>query len=338
MKIQEVLTKTTQFFKEKKIESARLDAELLISKALGLRRIDLYMKFEQALKEEEVVQCREFVRRRAAGEPVAYILNEKGFFGLDFFVDKRVLIPRPESEMLVELSLDYLQTRRPKARKANKSAGFTIADRAAPETRAEVLATAQALAAGLVDVDSGMPVMLAPVTISDVPEVFHIMDLGCGSGCLALAMLSQRYDVRATLVDRSPLALEVAKLNAEKIGLFERCEWFEGRVQDLTLETGVDVILANPPYIRKGDPALQRSVEVFEPALALFGGDSGMEEIEQWLPQCRQWLKVGGLLVMEIGADQAAVTLAEFQKNNFVECEIKKDLAGLDRVVMGRKG
>ncbi len=327
MKIQEVLTKTTQFFKEKKIETARLDAELLISKALGIRRIDLYMKFEQPLKDTEVTQCREFVRRRAAGEPVAYILNEKGFFGLDFFVDKRVLIPRPESELLVETALDYLQSLRPKARKLNKSA-----------TNQDV-AVAQALLTQGTDVEAGATTTLPPVASEPSPvEEFHIMDLGCGSGCLALATIVQRPDARATLVDRSELALEVAKLNAEKLGVAERCEWRRGRVQELSFDGDVDVILANPPYIRKGDPLLEKNVEVFEPSLALFGGESGMDEIEQWLPQAYAWLKPGGLLAMEIGADQGAATLAEFQKNNFIDCELKKDLAGLDRVVTGRKG
>lgn len=327
MKIQEVLTKTTQFFKEKKIESARLDAELLIAKALGIRRIDLYMKFDQPLKEDEVVQCREFVRRRAAGEPVAYILNEKGFYGLDFFVDRRVLIPRPESELLVEIALDELQRRRPKARRANRSA------------TAEDVAAAQALLAQSTGVDSGLLATSPPAAVDDIPELFHIMDLGCGSGCLALAVLAQRPDARATLVDRSDLALEVARLNAEKLGLTERCEWRPGRVQELALDdAGADVILANPPYIRRGDPLLEKNVETFEPALALFGGDSGMEEIEQWLPRAYAWLKPGGLLAMEIGADQGERTLQEFRKNHFTDCELKKDLAGLDRVVVGRKG
>lgn len=109
MKIQEVLDKTTKFFRDKSIESARLDAELLISSALGLRRIDLYLKFDQPLREEELEKCRGLVKRRTQGEPVAYILRRKEFFGFDFLVDSRVLIPRPETETLVELALDILK-------------------------------------------------------------------------------------------------------------------------------------------------------------------------------------------------------------------------------------
>lgn len=326
MKIQEVLTKTTQFFKEKKIETARLDAELLIAKALGLRRIDLYMKFEQPLKEPEVVQCREYVRRRAAGEPVAYILNEKGFFGLDFFVDRRVLIPRPESEMLVEAALDELQNRRPQARKANRSAS------------AEDLAAAQAVMAQAIDVDTGAQATLPPAPVGEAPEDFRIIDLGCGSGCLALSILSRRPDTHATLVDLSPETLAVARMNAERLQVADRCEWNQGRVQDLDVIETADVIVANPPYIRPGDPALDKNVEAFEPAQALFGGTTGMEQIEQWLPVAHRALKPGGLLVMEIGADQGARTLAEFEKNHFVECRIRKDLSGHDRMVTGRKG
>lgn len=109
MKIQEVLDKTTKFFREKAIDSARLDAELLLSSALGIRRIDLYLKFDQPLAEAELEKCRTLVKRRSQGEPVAYILGHKEFFGFDFVVDANVLIPRPETETLVEIALEFLQ-------------------------------------------------------------------------------------------------------------------------------------------------------------------------------------------------------------------------------------
>lgn len=109
MKIQEVLEKTTTFFKSKKMDSPRLDAELLISASLGIKRIDLYLKFDQPLKEAELEKCRDYVRRRSQGEPVAYILNQKHFYGFEFFVDQRVLIPRPETELLVERAFDEIK-------------------------------------------------------------------------------------------------------------------------------------------------------------------------------------------------------------------------------------
>jgi len=107
MNIKEVLDRTAGFFREKKMDSPRLDAELLISRGLGLRRIDLYLKFEQPLKEEELQKLREMVKRRSQGEPVAYILGEKDFFGESFIVNSDVLIPRPETETLVETALDW---------------------------------------------------------------------------------------------------------------------------------------------------------------------------------------------------------------------------------------
>lgn len=109
MNVKEVLDKTTQFFRSKSIDSPRLDSELLISSALGLNRIDLYIKFEQPLREDEVQRCRDYVKRRAQGEPVAYILGRKDFFGNSFFVDSNVLIPRPETEIIVEETLSYLK-------------------------------------------------------------------------------------------------------------------------------------------------------------------------------------------------------------------------------------
>jgi release factor glutamine methyltransferase len=110
-KIKEIVDKTTIFFKQKNFHSPRLDAELLIAEVLKLKRIDLYLKFDQPLTEPEVSRCRDVVRRRAAGEPVAYILNRKEFFGFGFYVDPHVLIPRPETEILVEEVLEYLKTK-----------------------------------------------------------------------------------------------------------------------------------------------------------------------------------------------------------------------------------
>ncbi len=109
MKIQEVLEKTATFFRTKQMDSPRLDAELLIAASLGIQRIDLYLKFDQPLKEEELEKCRDFVRRRSTGEPVAYILNLKHFYGNEFYVDKRVLIPRPETELLVEMAIEEIK-------------------------------------------------------------------------------------------------------------------------------------------------------------------------------------------------------------------------------------
>lgn len=110
MKLNEVLTKSIQFFKDKKIDTARLDAELLISYALKIDRMGLYLKYDQPLTDAEVSDCREMIRRRSLGEPVAYIVQEKGFYGLNFLVEKGVLVPRPETEMIVDEVLQYLKS------------------------------------------------------------------------------------------------------------------------------------------------------------------------------------------------------------------------------------
>ena len=110
MKLNEVLTKSIQFFKDKKIDTARLDAELLISHALKIDRMGLYLKYDQPLTDAEVSECREMIRRRSLGEPVAYIVQEKGFYGLNFFVEKGVLVPRPETEMIVDEVLHFLKS------------------------------------------------------------------------------------------------------------------------------------------------------------------------------------------------------------------------------------
>jgi len=111
MKIKDVFEKTVQFFKDKKIETARLDTELLMAFALKIDRVQIYMKYEQPLSDAEVSICRELVRRRAAGEPIAYIIGEKGFYGENFSVGPGVLIPRPETELIVEQALEYIKKR-----------------------------------------------------------------------------------------------------------------------------------------------------------------------------------------------------------------------------------
>lgn len=282
MKIQEILTKTTQFFIAKQIDTARLDAELLISSALKLQRIDLYLKFDQPLKNEEVDTCRELVRRRSTGEPIAYILNEKGFYGLDFYVDKRVLIPRPETELLVERALEYLSQ----------------ADVAAPQ----------------------------------------IVDLGSGSGCIALTLAHKIPDAQVTLVDLSEDALDVAKLNAERLTLVERSRFVNVKAQDLDQAAGsLDLVVANPPYIGRDDKEVQPEVVKFEPHSALFADDAGLREIREWTPKAYGWLKSGGALFMEIGFNQGQDTAEIFRQAGFKNVVVHKDLAGLDRLVVGVK-
>ena len=167
MIIKDVLGRTTEHFKKLGLSTPRLDAELLISNALGWERIDLYMQIEYPLDEEQLQKCRAAVQRRSKGEPVAYILGYRDFYKHKFKVNTNVLIPRPETELLVELALDYL-----------KHAGLE------GET--------------------------------------HVVDFGCGSGCIGLSIVSEHESSQLVGIDLSDGAIQVAKENSQVMGLDHR--------------------------------------------------------------------------------------------------------------------
>ena len=258
LRIKEIVDKTTVFFKQKNFSSPRLDAELLISDVLKIKRIDLYLKFDQPLSEGEVSLCREVVRRRANGEPVAYILNKRDFYGFSFYVDPHVLIPRPETEHLVEEILLYLNDK----------------------------------------------------------EDSRILDLGTGSGCIAISVLKNKPRAQATMVDVSVGAIEVARRNATDLAVLERCEFKHwNATETLQAESeGYDVIVANPPYIAPHDPLLEENVKKFEPAQALFAEDEGLRFISQWSKSQAPHLKPGGMMIFEIGASQGPSAKDIFSK------------------------
>lgn len=281
MILKEIVERTTKFFKEKNIESARLDSELLISSALGLRRIDLYLKFEQPLKETELDKCRDFVRRRAQGEPVAYILGQKDFYNLTFEVDSRVLIPRPETETLVETVLDWMKEKN--------------------------------------------------------LDHYNVLDLGAGSGCIGLTIAKNESRSQVTLIEASSGAIEVIQKNKEKIGLSENSEIVHARAQDFVIpENHFDVIVANPPYISSTDTMIQDNVKKYEPAAALFAEENGLKEIIEWSAKFSQALGHPGIMIFEIGMSQGDACKKHFESLNvFDRIYIQKDLAGLDRFVVG---
>jgi len=282
MKLKEVLDKSIQFFKDKKFESARLDAELLIAHALKLERMQLYLKFDSPLTEKEISDCREVVRRRSQGEPVAYITEEKGFYGLNFKVGSGVLIPRPETELLVELSLEFI--------KNNKIEGP------------------------------------------------RILDLGAGTGCVGFSILKNIPLAKLVSVERSEVAFNYLKKNAELLQLNDRAELILQNVNDLDpAKLGrFDLILSNPPYIAQNDPETEAMVKKFEPSEALFAEQQGFELLKAWSKNFIGLLNQPGLMAFEMGHQQGPEMKKHFQSLNlFSTVDVIKDLAGLDRVIKG---
>jgi release factor glutamine methyltransferase len=284
MKLKEVLDRTVQFFKDKNIDTPRLDTEILLTEALGYKnRVDLYLKFDQPLSETELNRSRDFVRRRALGEPVAYIIGKKDFYGYTFLVSPAVLIPRPETEILVEEALLWLM-------------------------------------------NSGI-------------ENPRVLDLGCGSGCIGFSILKKVPNASLVSVDKSAEALEIAKMNAEQLQVAERVEFICKDATELEFPGGsFDLILANPPYIASDDPQVQLEVKKFEPPMALFSGDNGLYALKSWSANSLKWMKSKSMMGFEMGWNQGAALNETFiGYSAFESVKIIKDLAGLDRHIIGVK-
>lgn len=280
--IRRLLETTTDFLRGRGSKSPRLDAELLLSEVLGHDRVGLYVHHDQPLLESELDAYRELVRRRSNREPVAYILGRREFHGHAFRVTPDVLIPRPDTEVLVDA----------------------------------ILAEFGADAAGT------------------------LLDVGTGSGAIALSVLAARPSFRAVATDASAAALAVAAGNAQSLGVDGRCEFREGPYfEPLARGERFDVLASNPPYIPSADiEVLEPGVKDFEPRSALDGGPSGLEIPTRIIEAAGRWVKPRGLLALEIGADQgeAVYALAE-QGGVWERIEIRQDLAGHDRVLLARR-
>ena len=276
-----LLQRTTRYFEEQTIESPRLDAELLLAFALGIARIDLYLRHDQPLNPEELQRFRALVKRRKAREPVAYITGTKAFWDLELAVSPEVLIPRPETECVVEAARAFLET-------------YT----------------------------------------GTSPR--RLLDLGTGSGAIALSLAHDCRQDRVVAVDRSLAALAVAQRNCRHYQLQDRVDWVAGDWVDMlhVPKAAFDLIVSNPPYIPSAQiDELQPEITRYEPRRALDGGPDGLDCLRTIIRQAPPLLKPGGALMLEIGHDQyrAVQGLAE-ACHAYRDIACRPDYAGLDRV------
>lgn len=281
--IGKILKWTEGYFQRAGLDSPRLDAEVLLSHVLKKERIFLYVHFDQPMEAAELAAYRECIRRRVQRQPVAYITGRKEFMGLEFKVTPAVLIPRPDTEILVEAVLQRL-------RAGAEAAGSRIAD------------------------------------------------IGTGSGAICLSLLNYLPQLKAAAVDISSEALAVAEENARILGLSDRLELWQGDMLE-PLQAGcgqLAAIVSNPPYIPRGDiGGLEPDVRDFEPLGALDGGADGMDFYRRLLAGGAALLLPEGFLAVETGIRQAGQVkrLAEALPQ-WGRCEIIRDLAGIERVVV----
>lgn len=275
---------TTSHFATKCPDSPRLDAEILLARAMGCKRIDLYVRHGEIPAEPARERFRDLVKRRSKGEPVAYLVGHKEFFSIDFEVNASVLIPRPDTETLVDQALRFLKIR-----------GAT------------------------------------PV---------KVLDLGTGSGCLAITLAKLLPQSRVTAIDLSAAALVVAKSNAKKHGLEERITWLEGDLfSPLKAGDRFDLIVSNPPYIPTGEIAkLDVGVKNHEPMTALDGGKDGLDFYRRIWPGALAHLLPDAKVMVEVGFDQAAQVEDLARKAGFSQVKSVADMGRIPRVVMGSTG
>ena len=273
----EVIKKTTDFFTAKGVENPRLNAELLIGQVLGLQRMQLYLQFERPVTEPELEKIRPLVKRRSQREPLQYILGETEFFHLKLKIDRRALIPRPETEHLCELITQRLP--------------------APPAT---------------------------------------ILDLGTGSGAIALGLAAFYPSAAVTALDVSETALDLARENAEALGLAGRMrllcsDWFAA------LEPGVrfELIVANPPYLSEQETAVAMpEVRGHEPLVALASGADGLAALTRIITEAPRFLAEAGLLGLETGIAQHAVLRERAAAAGFARVESLRDLSDRDRYLL----
>ena len=269
--------------------SPRLDAELLLASALGVPRVELFRDPGRTLQADEAGRFEELLARREAREPVAYILGRRAFRTIDLEVTPDVLIPRADTETLVDVALEAL-------------AAMPIAG---PDPEDEPLA----------------------------------LDVGTGSGCVALALATEDPFVRLVATDVDPGALAVARRNGARLGLARRVEFV---LSDLFADVGerpFDLIVSNPPYIPADEyVALEPNVRDYEPRLALYGGVDGLDFYRRLVPGAALLLRPGGTLALEVGAGQADDVAGIIAAARAYEApERRSDLSGVPRVVFARR-
>ena len=253
-------------------DTPRLDAELLLADAMGVDRAVIVSDPGRGLTPEQARRFQGYAMRRAQREPVAYILGAKGFRTIDLLVDGRVLIPRPETEHLVEAALG-------------------------------------------------------------LPRGARVADVGTGSGAVALALKAERPDLDVVATDASPEALAVARANAQRLAL--EVELLEGDLLE-PVEGPLDAVLSNPPYVADGDRGtLAPDITRHEPAIALYAGADGLSLIRRLAPQAAA--AGATLLALEVGFGQAGAVAAIVAAAGFADTQAVADLAGIERVVVGRR-
>lgn len=293
---------SADYLAAKGVEEARLDGEHLLAEALGLNRLQLYLQYDRPLTEEELGRFKPLLLRRAKREPLQYVLGRASFRELELVTDPRVLIPRPETEVLVQIVLDWCDER--------------IASRGEVGERGRVAETMD-------DGEGGA-------------KGWSGLDVGTGSGCIALSLALEGPFTRVVATDPSAEALEVAGINRDEHDLGETVELRRGALfEPLGRHERFDVVVSNPPYVAEATRSeLAPEIVDWEPAGALFAEEDGLAVLRALVEGAPAHLVPGGLLALEVGAGQAGrVTRIVEAAGAYRDGRIHRDLSGRARIV-----
>ena len=279
MNLETAIKNGYQKLKKNKIKSALLDSEILLSDAINKSREYIILNSNQNIDSKEYNHFEKMINQRSKGKPTAYLIKKKNFWKYEFEINEKVLIPRPDTEIIIEQVL--------KIYKNKKNINF--------------------------------------------------LDIGFGSGCIILTLLKEREDFRATGIDISKHALEVCKINANRLGVKKKLKLFKSNIDKFCLGK-YDLIISNPPYIKQLNlKYLEKDVIKFEPKIALDGGLDGISEIRKIITKSSELIKNNGKLVLEIAFDQKNEIKELLEKNGFYINSVIKDLANNDRCIISTK-
>jgi release factor glutamine methyltransferase len=276
--VRRVLTWTTGHFEKKGVDAPRLTAEILLAHVLSVGRVRLYVDLDRPLQKAELSAYRMLIERRGDGEPTQYLVGKREFYGRSFLVDERVLIPRPETELLVESVLQ--------------------------------------------------------VVPKDAPA--RVLDVCAGSGCIGVTVASERPAASVWATELSPEAAEVARGNAEALGVGGRVTVLEGDLlAPVPAGARFDVVVSNPPYVASAEIRTLSPEVQHEPRLALDGGEDGLALYRRLVVDARRVLKPGGLLALELGETQGPALKGLLEAAGYADVKIVKDLERRDRFAYG---
>jgi release factor glutamine methyltransferase len=279
MNIERALNIANDILKNNFSNSYQLDSELLMSKIFEKDRKFIILNSNKKLSEEKYEKFNYLVKKRSKGEPIAYLLNKKDFWKYEFYVDKGILIPRPDSELIVEQILGLTKHK----------------------------------------------------------KNLRILDIGVGSGCLLLSVLKERKNFHGVGIDISKKCIDISNINASNLDISKRVKFFKSDIDNFRFGK-YDLIISNPPYIKKLDfDNLKKDVINFEPRLALYGGLDGTSEIRKVIKKSSELIKKNGKFILEIAYDQKNKVVKLLRDKGFYINKVLKDLANNDRCIVSTK-